>query len=95
MKIRRRVDIMSLGVRKNLIIFESISFYILKILCIFYYLAKTEKDAQDWVDAIKKATYPNSTNMIYVKIDPVNSTKVMTFYMSREEKKEEEEVLKM
>mmetsp|Transcript_33853 Transcript_33853/g.30655 ORF Transcript_33853/g.30655 Transcript_33853/m.30655 type:complete len:104 (+) Transcript_33853:258-569(+) len=33
--------------------------------------------------------------MIYVKIDPVNSTKVITFYISREEKKDEEEVLKI
>ena len=59
------------------------------------YIANSEKDAREWIEVIKKAAYSNSTNMIYVKIDPVNSTKVITFYISREEKKDEEEVLKM
>ena len=45
----------------------------------------------EWIDAIKRASLVNGPNMIHVKIDPVNSTKVITFFLIMLEKKGENE----
>jgi vacuolar protein sorting-associated protein 13A/C len=60
-----------------------------KKLQFFAFRAKSEQEALEWVDFIKRAAFINSPNMIHVKIDPVNSTKVITFYILKNEKQEE------
>jgi len=53
--------------------------------------AKNEDDAIEWVEFIKRAAFVHGPNIVYVKIDPVNSTKVIKFHMIKENKKSDED----
>ena len=53
--------------------------------------AKNEDDAIEWVEFIKRAAFVHGPNIVYVKIDPVNSTKVIKFQMIKENKKSDED----
>lgn len=46
----------------------------------FLFKAESEPDAADWVRCIKRATLFGNPNLIHVKVEPINSTKVITFY---------------
>jgi hypothetical protein len=59
---------------------------------LFSFRAKNENDARKWIEFIKKAAYiGNPNNMIHMKVDPVRSTKVVTFYLAKNEQVEEKD----
>jgi hypothetical protein len=61
---------------------------------LFTFRAKNENDARKWIEFIRKAAYiGNPNNMVHVKVDPVRSTKVITFYLAKNEQVEDKAVL--
>lgn len=59
---------------------------------LFSFRAKNENDARKWIEFIKKAAYiGNPNNMVHMKVDPVRSTKVVTFYLAKNEQVEDKD----
>lgn len=56
-----------------------------KEFAFFFFKAESEQDAIDWVRCIKKAAFFSNPNLIHVKVEPINSTKVITFYTIKSE----------
>ena len=52
----------------------------------YFFKAATDAEAIEWMNAINVATKIRDPNVVYVKIEPVQSTKVITFHTTRNEK---------
>ena len=46
----------------------------------FVFKASSEEEFQDWIRSIKRAVILSNPNLIFVKVEPIDSTKVVTFY---------------
>lgn len=46
----------------------------------FVFKAETDEDATEWIMHLKKAAFSRNPNLIHVKVEPINSTKEVTFY---------------
>jgi len=47
---------------------------------LLYFKAASTAEAKEWIEFISLAILINTPEMVYFKIEPMNATKVLTFY---------------
>lgn len=52
----------------------------------YFFKARNDREAIEWMTAINAASRIKDPNVVYVKIEPVQSTKVITFHTTRNDK---------